>query len=122
MTECHSDEILIEEVDFNIMEQFIEYVYTREIRIDENNVQSLIIRDSFLQMSSVQKACSDFLIGEIQPKNVLGIFKLADFISCKYLHSAAKNFILENFMKIINTDEFLSLEAFDIARIIESDG
>lgn len=43
------------------MEALINFAYSGKIKIDSENVQSLLVGSSFLQLTEVREACGDFL-------------------------------------------------------------
>lgn len=44
------------------LENLINFAYSGTVKIDNQNVQSLMVGASFLQLSKVRDACADFLI------------------------------------------------------------
>lgn len=54
------DEILFQ--FFRALENLINFAYSGTVKIDNQNVQSLMVGASFLQLNKVRDACADFLI------------------------------------------------------------
>lgn len=79
------------------------------MKIDNQNVQMLMVGASFLQLNKVRDACAEFLISRFHAYNVLGIRQFADSLSCAQLVTAAEKYILINFAKVALSDEFLNL-------------
>ena len=50
----------------------MDFFYSGEIDISENNVQELLPVTCLLQVQSVQKACCDFLERQLSSENCLG--------------------------------------------------
>lgn len=47
---------------FSALENLINFAYSGTVKIDNQNVQSLMVGASFLQLGKVRDACADFLI------------------------------------------------------------
>ena len=56
------------------MENMVDFFYSGEIEISENNVQELLPVTCLLQVQSVQKACCEFLKRQLSLENCLGEF------------------------------------------------
>ena len=59
----------------------MDFFYSGEIDISENNVQELLPVACLLQVQSVQKACCDFLERQLSTENCLGEFLYKSIIS-----------------------------------------
>ena len=59
----------------------MDFFYSGEIDISENNVQELLPVACLLQVQSVQKACCDFLERQLSTENCLGEFLHKSIIS-----------------------------------------
>ena len=69
--------VRLHDVDLNAVRQLIDYTYTGEITITEENVQVLLPASSLLQIHSVREACCKFLLRQLHPSNCLGIRSFA---------------------------------------------
>ncbi|TNN42452.1 Kelch-like protein 18 [Liparis tanakae] len=54
MVECKQDEILMQGMDPSALEALINFAYSGHVAIDQQNVQSLLIGSSFLQLQSIR--------------------------------------------------------------------
>ena len=77
MVEKLQQEVTLHDVDAAALQQLVEYSYTGEILITEDNVQVLLPASSLLQISSVREACCKFLMRQLHPSNCLGIRSFA---------------------------------------------
>jgi BTB/POZ domain. len=66
------------------MEALINFAYSGRVTIHSQNVQSLMVVASFLQMQKVADACADFLKKRFHPNNVLGKIKLETVCVCVF--------------------------------------
>ncbi|XP_071455717.1 kelch-like protein 18 [Hetaerina americana] len=121
MVESHQKDITMKGIEAVALEALINFVYSGRISIDPNNVQSLMVGSSFLQLTEVRDACADFLSKRLHPQNVLGIKSFADALLSFGLVRAADDFIQEHFSEVAKGDEFLSLELNALLELIKRD-
>lgn len=97
-------------------------MYTPEsLVITEDNVQSLLSAASLLQVCGVRDACCVFLAGALSPDNALGIRAFAELHACNELCLCAQRYIEAHFVEVLDTEEFLALEADTLALLLDSD-
>lgn len=91
------------------LEHLINFAYSGSVKIDNQNVQSLMVGAAFLQLNKVRDACADFLVSRFHAHNVIGIRQFADNLGCTQLVAEAEKFIHTNFTNVSQSEEFLSL-------------
>ncbi|KAI5749525.1 hypothetical protein M8J76_008035 [Diaphorina citri] len=116
MVEKGQTEIGFQDIDAMALRHLVDFSYTGEIMITEENVQVLLPASSLLQISSVREACCKFLMRQLHPSNCLGIRSFADTHSCKELHRRSHKYALLNFQEVMNTEEFLLLPFSQVSR------
>ncbi len=79
--------------------------------ISTDNVQSLMLGASFLQLSRVRDACAEFLTRRLAAHNVLGVQRFADSLGCPELVAACAKFQRRHFARVAENEEFLELAA-----------
>jgi kelch-like protein 17 (actinfilin) len=77
MLERDKEVVELHDIEAISLKQLIDYAYTGEIIITEENVQVLLPASSLLQIQSVREACCKFLLRQLHPSNVLGIRSFA---------------------------------------------
>lgn len=77
MLERNKDIVELHDIDVQSLKQLIDFAYTGEIDITEENVQVLLPASSLLQIQSVREACCKFLLRQLHPSNCLGIRSFA---------------------------------------------
>ncbi|XP_049283814.1 kelch-like protein 17 [Anopheles funestus] len=120
MLERNCDVVTLHDIDPSSLKQLIEYAYSGEITITEDNVQVLLPASSLLQIQSVREACCKFLLRQLHPSNCLGIRSFADAHSCKELHSRSHRYALQNFQQVVGTEEFLLLGFNEVQDLISN--
>ncbi|XP_021940752.1 kelch-like protein 17 isoform X3 [Zootermopsis nevadensis] len=120
MAEKLQEEVTLHDVDATALQLLVEYSYTGEILITEDNVQVLLPVSSLLQISSVREACCKFLMRQLHPSNCLGIRSFADAHACKELHRRSHRFALQNFQEVTGTEEFLLLPFSEVEGLVSN--
>nr|UZH44864.1 kelch-like protein [Carassius gibelio]WEX30254.1 Kelch-like protein 3-A [Carassius gibelio] len=89
MSESKAHHVEIRDVDGQTLSKLVDYIYTAEIEVSEDNVQVLLPAASLLQLMDVRQVCCDFLQTQLHPTNCLGIRAFADLHACTGLLSLA---------------------------------
>lgn len=103
------------------MEAFINFAYTGQIILTNDNVQSIMVGASFLGLHNVKNACADFLKSRLHPHNVLGIRNFADMLSCMSLLDQSNKYIHRFFEDVSHSDEFLNISFEDLRDLVGND-
>ncbi|KAG1670547.1 Ring canal kelch [Nymphon striatum] len=120
-TESKLDKITLQEIDPTALALLIDYIYSAEIQVTENNVQVLLPAANLLQLPDVRDACCDFLQSQLHPSNCLGIRAFADLHGCLDLLNQADTYAEQHFSEVVETEEYLSQTPQQICRLISSD-
>lgn len=72
-------------------------------------LQTLLPAASLLQLNGVRDACCKFLLSQLDPSNCLGIRGFADTHSCSDLLKSAHKYVLQHFVDVSKTEEFMLL-------------
>lgn len=121
MLEKSSTKIQMHDIDPMALSLLIDYAYTGQISVNEDNVQTLLPVASLLQISAIRDACCTFLLRQLHPSNCLGIRNFADAHSCEQLQVTSHKYALDNFRKVSLTDEFVSLSFDELIGLVSSD-
>ncbi|XP_055947523.1 kelch-like protein 17 isoform X1 [Argiope bruennichi] len=121
MSEKNKSSITMHDVDPSALQLLVDFAYTGEVLISEDNVQVLLPVASLLQVQSVREACCKFLLRQLHPSNCLGIRSFADAHSCDELHRKSHKYALQNFQEVALTEEFLLLPFCEVRDLIASD-
>ncbi|XP_071890048.1 kelch-like protein 18 isoform X1 [Anas platyrhynchos] len=121
MMECKQDEIVMQGMDPSALEALINFAYNGHLAIDQQNVQSLLMGASFLQLQNIKDACCTFLRERLHPKNCLGVRQFAETMMCAVLYDAANSFIHQHFVEVSMSEEFLALPFEDILELVSRD-
>ncbi|XP_026318957.1 kelch-like protein 5 [Hyposmocoma kahamanoa] len=121
LRESQLTEIAIERVDAQALQSLVHYCYTGTIELREETVEVLLSTASLLQLTTVTNACCAYLKKQLDPCNCLGIALFAEQQSCMALHKSALEYTYQHFMQVVKHQEFLSLQADQLASLLKSD-
>ncbi|XP_026571516.1 kelch-like protein 17 [Pseudonaja textilis] len=121
MSESRQTHVTLHDIDPQALEQLVQYAYTAEIVVGEGNVQTLLPAASLLQLNGVRDACCKFLLSQLDPSNCLGIRGFADTHSCSDLLKSAHKYVLQHFVDVSKTEEFMLLPLKQVLDLISSD-
>ncbi|NWZ43889.1 KLH17 protein, partial [Brachypodius atriceps] len=119
--ESRQTHVTLHDIDPQALEQLVQYAYTAEIVVGEGNVQTLLPAASLLQLNGVRDACCKFLLSQLDPSNCLGIRGFADTHSCSDLLKSAHKYVLQHFVEVSKTEEFMLLPLKQVLDLISSD-
>uniref|UniRef100_A0A3B3QKP3 Kelch-like family member 7 n=1 Tax=Paramormyrops kingsleyae TaxID=1676925 RepID=A0A3B3QKP3_9TELE len=121
MLESTSYEVQLKNVEPEIIELLVEFIYTARISVNSNNVQSLLDAANQYQIEPVKKMCVEFLKEQVDASNCLGISVLAECLDCPDLKVAADDFIHQHFTEVYKMDEFLQLDVKRVTHLLHQD-
>ncbi|KAM3616552.1 uncharacterized protein V6R79_019731 [Siganus canaliculatus] len=100
---------------------FLDFAYSGETLITEGNVDLLFQLASFLQVTVLSRACSDFLIGTMDLRNCLPLLSLAEAYGSASLLRSANDFVVQNFSELSKTQDFLEMQVNVLEACLRSD-
>ncbi|XP_029346584.1 ring canal kelch homolog [Acyrthosiphon pisum] len=120
-SEKNQDQVTISQLDSSALQLLIDFIYSGEILITENNVQDLLPASNLLRLQEVKNACCDFLHSQLCPTNVIGINALADLYGCIQLSKSSELYFHQHYSDVVKEEEFLSLSSEQIIKLIASE-
>ncbi|KAL5240440.1 hypothetical protein ACI65C_007850 [Semiaphis heraclei] len=118
--ESNKNLVNIRDLDSTALELLINYIYTGEIIVTEENVQSLLPAANLLQLDYVNGVCTKFMQTQLHPSNCLGMKAFADLHNCLELLTLSEAYIKKEFLYVAQCEEFLSLSYKEVVELISS--
>ena len=106
MKEKYSDTVEIGGVDATSMESLLNFIYTRKICINQQNVFNLLAASDYLQFNVAKQFCFDFLSCTLSVETCFKVLKMADSYQNRYGLYQVFQFINENFAQILSNQDF----------------
>ena len=101
-----------------IIEELLNYVYTGEAEISEENADELLEIADYFDIPSLKQTCAEFLMINLKPSNCLAIQIFAERYRHQELHEAATEYICNHLGDIWKTEDFLSSDFEDVKALI----
>ncbi|XP_068727330.1 kelch-like protein 2 [Montipora capricornis] len=122
MKEKEEGIVRFEEISEPILEKVLEFIYTGEVEIDdEQTAKDLIFAADYLLLVCLKTTAGRFLEQRLVNTNCISTFYFAEKYHCEELTSKSKKFVLDNFAVVAESDEFLNLESQEVERWIAND-
>ena len=119
MKEKYQDSVQINGFDGKAVKALIDFIYSGEVTIKNENVMDLLAVSDYLQVDEVKQFCFDFLESILSSDNWYAIRSAADLYQNKHLQSKVEEFISKSFDAVIETNEFKSLDKNGLRCCIE---
>lgn len=119
LRERSAEKITISKISAATLQSIIDYSYTGHLTVTSENAQDLLDGAAMLQYPDVVDACCDFLKGQLDPTNCLGIARFAQVHHCNELHESALQFALNNFAQVVEEDEWLDHPLDDVIALLD---
>ena len=117
----HLIKIELEEATASIMEDVLKYVYTGNVSVTEESAHNLIATADYLFLPGLKSLGCDFLKGILATENCVFNYYFAERYHCVNLKEECRELIKSNFSAVMETDDFLNLDAKQVLEWVSSD-
>ena len=122
MVESRNSRVEIKEIlEPEALRLLVDFVYTGQLEISSRNTQALLSASALLHLEEARQACVEFLMRQLDPGNCLGIRGYADLHACEDLVSVCDRFFCDNFVAVVESEEYLSLAGGVLEKLLISD-
>lgn len=116
-----SKPVILNDITFEIMEQVLSFIYTGQILITVTNVKDIVAAANYFLMDNLKETCCQYLQKNLSPSNCLGIESIAEQFGCDSLTKAAQQYVLDNFVEVSRSKEFISLTSERLLELLAND-
>jgi hypothetical protein len=102
LKESRLGKVFIDNISPWTMKRLLDFIYTGKIEINQDNVIDLFNAAVMFQLYELADKCTDYINEHIDITNCIDIHIFASMYNLSKLESDAFNFILDNFMQLIN--------------------
>ena len=117
----HLIKIELEDATASIMEDVLKYVYTGNVSVTEESAHNLIATADYLFLPGLKSLGCDFLKGILSTENYVFYYNFAERYQCMNLKEECREFIKSNFSAVMETDDFLNLDAKQVLEWVPRD-
>ena len=104
-----------------ILTAIVDYIYTGEVELTVDNVESLVKACDVLQLDTLKTACESFMLKQVEPANCVGFFQFAASYHLDELQQKARRMMRSEFKIVAFTDDFKKLSCTELIEIIKDD-
>ncbi|KAK6048041.1 BTB And Kelch, partial [Cooperia oncophora] len=106
------------DVEASTLDALVNFCYSGKIMITEDNSLSILAAACRFQLDKVQGLCCEFLKENLGLSNCLEIHATADAHSCQELFLCAEMYIVQNFQKVAESENFNQLSFDRLVKLI----
>lgn len=118
--EVRESSVRLEDISVSATKAIIDFCYTSEIVLNDDNVQEIIWAASRLQVNQILDLASRFVIERIGNSNCLGIYSMAKLLQLPILLHDALNYCLRNFASLVDEQEFSEVDHSSLEDLISN--
>ena len=108
-------------IEPEILTSIVDYLYTGEIELTVDNVESLFKAGDVLQLDTLMVACENFMLKQVQPANCVGFSQFAKLYRLDKLQQKASGVIQSEFKTVALQEEFKELSCKELIELIKDD-
>ena len=99
----------------------LDYMYSGRLILSQDTVYDVLIVAHMLQLTDVLSSCTEILISELSLENCFQTLEVAEKYEIKQLKYTSETFILNNFVRLSETAEYMELSVSDLCQYLKSD-
>lgn len=108
MSESRQETVALQDVESSSLRLLLDFLYTGNIILDDQNVQDVFITSNLLQVVPLIHFCAEYLEKSLSIANCIGMYCLATVYSCTSLLETSWEYINYNFILVSKQEEFLN--------------
>ena len=93
----------------DILTSIVNYLYTGEIELTVDNVESLVKAGDLLQLGCLKATCADFMASHVELRNCFEFYRFALLYRLDQLQKITKQFVYAAFKTVALIAEFKEL-------------
>ena len=121
MREAVSGEVTFHDMEPNIMENMLEFIYTGKGFVTEENVIQVLEMSLLLGIKTISQICESLLAQKLNIENCMEVLELSYTHNLEGLKAKVLAFIPSNFLKVMEQNNFSNLKVDDFTEFIKCD-
>ena len=99
----------------------VDYMYTGEIELTSDNVESLVKAGDLLQLGCLKATCADFMASQVELHNCVEFYRFALLYRLDQLEKVSKQFVFAEFKIVALVAKFKELTCRELIEFIKDD-
>ena len=104
-----------------ILTSIVDYMYTGEIELTVDNVESLVKAGDLLQLGCLKARCADFMALQVELHNCIEFYRFSLLYRLDQLQKVTKQFVYAEFKTVALIAEFKELSCGELIEFIKDD-
>ncbi|ELU17574.1 hypothetical protein CAPTEDRAFT_106809, partial [Capitella teleta] len=121
LKESQEQEVELKFSDADTIRMLVEYIYSNEIEITEDNVETLVDASELLLLKDLKISCEDFFVKMLNSSNCSKLRLLGTKYDLRNLIASTFEFIALHFEDVVNSRDFDQLAEEDVLEVISDD-
>ena len=121
MKERNQDVIQLKCITADRMDDFLTFLYTSQVHLTDDNVEALIVAADYFNAHELKELGCRFLQKNLNLSNGIALHGFAGKYHCEPLREITRDFLVENFSAISQTEEYLCISAEQLLEIVSSE-
>jgi len=117
----HLIRIELEEATASVMADVLQYIYTGNVSVTEENAHNLMATADYLLLLGLKTVVGRYLKEILTTENCVFNYYFADKYQCAAFKEETREMINSDFSAVIETDDFLSLDIKQVMEWVSSD-
>ena len=113
--------IVLQDTKPAVLSEALRFIYTGEALVNATNAQDLVKIADYLLIPRLKTKVSEYLEECIDVTNCLALESFADKFGCESLKQAASEFKLKNFISVVKSEDFKTLNTEKVKQLISHD-
>lgn len=118
MRESREGAVELKGVTASGLRRVVDFAYTGNIELTSENVEDVLAAATHLQVNDAVELCSKYLEATITVDNCVDILNLAEMYSLISTHDIAREFMLENFELVADSDQYYKLNHIQMSSML----
>ena len=103
------------------MDDFLTFLYTTKVQLTDENVEGLIVAADYFNVAELKELGCRFLQQNVNLSNGIALHGFAGRYHCEPLREMTRDFLVENFTAISQTEDYLLTDPVQLLEIVSSD-
>ena len=124
MKESTADIVELKTFSPDIFSTIIDFIYTAEVTLTTDNVQSICSACDELELEELKEGCDQFMSQRVEPSNCLGLYAFSKQYNLKLTFKESKQCMLtklKDILRLALDQEYRLIDEADVIEYISSD-
>ncbi|XP_061925096.1 kelch-like protein 6 [Entelurus aequoreus] len=121
LKESRDERVEIKGLDSSVMQSLLQYTYTSQALLTQENVQRVLEAACQFQFLRVVDACVGYLSRSLQPETCIGILNIAERHALPALKVKAQDYLVFHFSQTVQQQDFPEVSTESLETILQRD-